>query len=434
MTDNTSKLWIRFKNNNYVVQKIVDGKQIQVAKFPNKSLAQKYVDKYKVARAFDKVVDKEYSFHTLFKEFSEIKKEGGRNIKSCMTISGGARYASQFKNYIEPNFPDCAVHTIGGSKMQKFVDNLLGNHDDGSYDPNMYKITKNVLANMRRFFRWCVTMQYHSNFQSALFYRIPEEQKPRQAELRKKKKAVVIHPKDAARLLKFVWEHREDSINASYSCMVFHMLFYFGFRKSELLGLRKTDVNLQNGYVDVQGKFDSEHWVWSTETKNVGSKRKVYFDPNGETAEVLSWILEKSWLLRKDNDYLIPAISYGPNPLSDYQFRKILYATYEAVGLAKLKWTKDPKSNNSMKYEIIECCFKGCTSKTWRHLKAAQLIQNRQRWELSDNYIKKIMGHDLFSTTRDIYGDHDLLELTEHHNIAGKIEQLRNQKVKLISK
>ena len=65
--------------------------------------------------------------------------------------------------------------------------------------------------------------------------------------------------------------------------------------------------------------------------------------------------------------------------------------------------------------------------------KAAQLIQERQRLELSDNYIKKIMGHDLYSTTRDIYGDHDLLETEEHHKIAAKIEAARNKQVKLIN-
>ena len=61
------------------------------------------------------------------------------------------------------------------------------------------------------------------------------------------------------------------------------------------------------------------------------------------------------------------------------------------------------------------------------------LIQNQQILQLSDNYIKKVMGHDLFSTTRDIYGDHDLLDTEEHHKIAAKIEAARNKQVKLIN-
>ena len=76
--------------------------------------------------------------------------------------------------------------------------------------------------------------------------------------------------------------------------------------------------------------------------------------------------------------------------------------------------------------------LKDVSSKTWRHLKAAQLIQDKQILKLSDNYIKKVMGHDLFSTTRDIYGDHDLLNSEEHLDIAAKIEQHRNP-IKLLN-
>ena len=78
-------------------------------------------------------------------------------------------------------------------------------------------------------------------------------------------------------------------------------------------------------------------------------------------------------------------------------------------------------------YDIIWCPFKGCISKTWRHLKAAQLIQSKNVLQLSEDHIKRVMGHDLYSTTRDIYGDHDLLDNKSHHEIAAKIEQHRNK-------
>ena len=35
------RYWIKFKNNKFVVQKIIEGKQKQVAKFPTRSLAEK---------------------------------------------------------------------------------------------------------------------------------------------------------------------------------------------------------------------------------------------------------------------------------------------------------------------------------------------------------------------------------------------------------
>ena len=418
-------MWIVKKRKNFTILKLVDGKRVQVAKFKNKSDAEKYRDKYKVAAAMDKVVDKEYSFYELFEKFATIKAEGGRNIKSCLTMSGGDRYMAHFKNYIKPNMEDCPVHTIGGRKLQAFIDNLL----DKGNKPELYKTAKLVLANMRRFFKWCITEQYHLDFQSALLYRIPIHLEPREKALREKVTATVINPKDAAKLLEFVWQHREDSVHASYACMIFHILFYFGFRRSEILGLKKTQVNLEKGYVDVGGKFDFEHYTYSTETKNNGSKRKVYFDPNGDAGDVLKWIIKKSYEIRTDNDYLIPA-QRGFHPISQFMFRKVLYGTYEILGLAKLEWIK---RKDGISFKIIECPFKDCASKTWRHLKAAQLITNRARWELSEDYIKRIMGHDLYSTTRDIYGNHDLLEVEEHHKIAAKIEQLRNQPIKLIN-
>jgi integrase len=422
---NDHKYWIRYKNKKYVVQKIIDGKQKQIADFPSRAQAKKYVTKHTVAAHLEKVVDKEYSFHELYLKFATEKQQGGRNIKTCITKSAGDRYMAHFEHYIKPNFEDCPVHTIGGAKMKVFITKLL----DNGNKPELYKTTNLVLANLRRFFRWCSANQYHENFQSALAARIPEQFEPRDRKLRDKVKATVINPADAARLLQFVWEHREDDYKFSYACMIFHILFYFGFRRSEILGLKKSQINIAQGYVDVQGAWDSENNVYRTETKNDGSKRLVYFDPDGRAAEVLKWILDYSNKKFPASDYVVAA-TRGNNPLSNFMFRKVVYATYEQLGMAKIKWHK---SNNSHKFTIISSVFKGCMSKTWRHLKAAQLIKDQHKLMLSDNYIKDVMGHDLIETTRGIYGDHDLLETEEHHNIAAKIEAARNKPIKLIN-
>ena len=260
-------------------------------------------------------------------------------------------------------------------------------------------------------------------------YRIPKEYEPDDSNLRDPVKATVINPKDAARLISFVWEHREDDYKFSYACMIFHILFYFGFRRSEILGLKKSQINIAQGYVDVQGAWDSENNVYRTETKNDGSKRLVYFDPDGRAAEVLKWILDYSNKKFPASDYVVAA-TRGNNPLSNFMFRKVVYATYEQLGMAKIKWHK---SNNSHKFTIIHSVFKGCMSKTWRHLKATQLIKDQHILKLSDNYIKDVMGHDQIETTRSIYGDHDLFTTTEHQEIAARIEEARNKPIKLIN-
>ena len=171
---NDHKYWIRHKNKKYVVQKIIDGKQKQIADFPTRAQAEKYVTKHKVAAHLEKVVDKEYSFHELYLKFANEKQEGGRNIQTCITKSAGDRYMAHFKLYIQPNFEDCPVHTIGGKKLQEFIDKLL---DKGSNE-HLYKTANLVLANLRRFYRWCAKMEYHKNFTSALEYRLPTEYEP----------------------------------------------------------------------------------------------------------------------------------------------------------------------------------------------------------------------------------------------------------------
>ena len=75
---NNKKLWIRHKNNKYVVQKIDGNSAVQVAKFNTRKQAETYVDKYKVAAAMEKVVDKEYDFKELFLKFATAKSNGNR--------------------------------------------------------------------------------------------------------------------------------------------------------------------------------------------------------------------------------------------------------------------------------------------------------------------------------------------------------------------
>ena len=104
--------------------------------------------KHKVAAHLEKVVDKEYSFHELYLKFATEKQQGGRNIKTCITKSAGDRYMAHFELYIQPNFEDCPVHTIGGAKLQVFIDKLL----DKGNKPELYKTANLVLANLRRFF------------------------------------------------------------------------------------------------------------------------------------------------------------------------------------------------------------------------------------------------------------------------------------------
>ena len=69
----TKTIWIRNRGKNFVVVRVIDGKQKQVGKFPNITLAKQYVSKFKVAEQMKKVVDQEYDFKSKFEEFAKIK-------------------------------------------------------------------------------------------------------------------------------------------------------------------------------------------------------------------------------------------------------------------------------------------------------------------------------------------------------------------------
>ena len=101
------------KRNNFIVQKVNDeGKREQVAKFSTKADAKLYVKKYTVAYQMEKVVDKQYNFKEQFAIFAEEKLEGGLNVNSCLTKSGGAVYTNHFNNIIKPFFPDVMLHQV----------------------------------------------------------------------------------------------------------------------------------------------------------------------------------------------------------------------------------------------------------------------------------------------------------------------------------
>ena len=74
---------------------------------------------------------------------------------------------------------------------------------------------------------------------------------------------------------------------------------------------------------------------------------------------------------RPHNKFLF-AGSRGDGPIGSYTFRKLVWRTYEAVGLAKMKWFIKVILNNM----IIESKFADFLTKTWRHYNATSLINN----------------------------------------------------------
>jgi len=178
------------------------------------------------------------------------------------------------------------------------------------------------------------------------------------------------------------------------------MLACFGLRSSEIRGLKKTSFNFDNNTVSIKGAYHARTG-YVNKTKNRGSRRTMSFTPR--QAEHIKWFADYMLTKRQFNKYFFSG-ARGDGPISEYYSRRIIYKTYEAVGLAKLRWYTQA---NTSQYEVIDCRFKGSPSKTWRHYVALNMINNMEVLKLTPNQIKQRIGHTRWTTTVDRYGNHN---------------------------
>jgi len=122
---------------------------------------------------------------------------------------------------------------------------------------------------------------------------------------------------------------------------------------------------------------------------------------------------------RPHNKFLF-AGSRGNGPIGSYTFRRLVWKTYEAVGLAKMRWFTQ---SNTEQYEIIESKLADFPTKTWRHYNATLMIDNMKLLGLTPNFIKERVGHTRWTTTVDRYANHNRkIKLELRQERASKVE------------
>jgi len=420
MLSNRIVFWTTKKRNKWIVIRKGDRKQFGKP-FTNKVDADRHKANLIRLAAVDQIVEKEHLFKPVYLKFALEQKEQGNMLSSKLTRTNASAYLSVYYNYIEPAFPNIYLHQVDSPVLEKFVEAVYK-----LPKPATYKTARRVIEKIKRFLRYCLENKYHHNFQSALNFKLHTKLHlvPDDDELRFEKKTNVISPSEAAYILNFLYEKREEHIDFARGYIIFNILYHFGLRISEICGIRKSDVDLNARLLKINGVFDFKDNVYRNRTKNRASKRNLAISTDASLA--IDWWLNYLKICSYGNDYLIPA-KRGLNPLSSYKVRKIIYMVYERVGLAKINWIK---SGNTIRYQIISCAFRGCPSKTWRHLKGTQLIDNMPKLNMTPNYIKKIMGHSRFSTTQDRYGNHIITSSDYELELAEAFEKSRKQNFK----
>jgi len=380
-------------------RKQIKSKDHNTLTFKYKKEAQAYCNELSgaVIRKEIKLNDR-FKFMDKFREYGFIRIAQAEIEGSRETVGGVSGYKSYCDKYLSLYFPeDKYLDETDGPLLESFVKNL-------KKAGVPHKTNVRIIQHIHTFLRWCLFKKLHHDFSSALEWKIGEHGSgyllPDDDADMIETEAQVLTPDEASGILFYVNKHKERSRTDAIAFGLFTMLACFGLRSSEIRGLKKTSFNFDNNTVSIKGAYHARTG-YANKTKNRGSRRVLDFTQS--QSKHIKWFYDYMFELRPHNKYLF-AGSRGEGPIGEYFFRKTIYRTYEALGLAKLRWYTQA---NTEQYEVLECRFKGCPTKTWRHYNATSLINNMRKLGLTPNYIKERIGHTRWSTTEDRYGNHN---------------------------
>jgi len=420
-----SDLRIQKRRDKYVIQDYDNGRN-QVRDTNNKKLA--FTNKSDAKAAIKELMALElkgavklgtrHKFKDKFREFADDRFETASDDNRALTKQGVRGYLSYSKNHIAKWFPDIYLDELDAMVLEQFAETCLKNNVT-------WKTVRNIVRHIHTTCRWFMVKKYHNDFASALNWKLHKQHhlKPKNSEDEKETKTEVITPDEANKVLSYVEKHKDRSHKDALAYTIFTILALFGLRPSEIQGLKKVNFNFDARYVWIKGAYLGREGGYRSRTKNDDSNRALDFTE--KQSKHLQWIMDYMTKYKKHNPYLLPASRLGQDgnhkPIAQFEMRKIIYATYEAVGLAKLNWfTK----SNTKQYEIIECRFKDGPAKCWRHYNATMLIDNMYTLGLTPNYIKSRLGHSRWQTTQDRYGNHNMIGSDEMRlERADKVEK-----------
>ena len=413
MTD----LKITQRKGAYVIQDYANGrKQVRdkhnkKLTFTNRRTAEAYAKELSgaVERKEFKLIDR-HKFLNTFKEHADFRIEMANQPGARDSVGGVSGYLSYYKKYLVPHFPDVHLDQVDGPLLAEFI---LALKTAGV----PHKTNKNIIQHIHTFLRWCLYKSYHHEFSSALQWKIGKHGSsyllPENDDELYETETEVLTNAEANKVLAYVKEHRELSRDDAMAYGFFTMLACFGLRSSEIRGLKKTSFNFENNTVSIKGAYHARTG-YVNKTKNRGSRRTLPFTPR--QAEHIKWFADYIENLRPHNKYFFSG-ARGDGPIGEYYSRKIVWKTYAALGLAKIRVYTQA---NTEQYEILECRFKGSPTKTWRHYVALNMINNMEQLKLTPNQIKARVGHTRWTTTIDRYGNHNEASTSEANRIVAE--------------
>jgi integrase len=412
------------RKQGYVIQDFANNRSAyreegKVIYFGSKTDAKAYRDKLMAAVARKELrFNQRYKFKEVFHLLAQERWDHACDVTKKLTKQGARGYLSYSKRHIAKWFPDIHLDELDARSLNTFAETCFKNDIT-------YKTVKDIIQHIHTALRWMLERKYHDNFESALNWKIYKQHHllPADRDDQYERKTEVITNEEAVKVLNYVQRHRHKSHDDALTYGIFTILAAFGLRPSEIQGLKRSNFNFEKRFVTIKGAYLGREGGYRNRTKNDDSNRPIDYDAN--QAEDIEWIYNYMSKYKPHNPYFFPASRLGDDqqhhPVSQYKVRKLVYAAYEACGLAKLEWFTKGKTEQ---YKIIDCRFKNGPMKCWRHYNATSMIDNMFVLGLTPNYIKSRLGHSRWQTTQDRYGNHNL----------GVSEEMRMERAEKVSK
>lgn len=399
---------INKKRNFWIVLQKPGRKQL--AKFESKSAAKDYVNKLEAKQAEQLQPISDFKFKTEWLNYANSRLADASDPTKRITIQGVAGYLTDYNQRISKYMPDVLLSDFNTIIMEQF---LKAAHENG----HSYKTLKRQVRNIKTFLRRMNAVGKKPCLET-LDFKIHEFYAIVPADDNKYFEAVptVISDQQVQAILEKLNSEKLKDEDCAMKFGIFTMSLFFGLRRSELLGLKRSHVDLQNNLLHIEGIRD-RNGQWLNRTKNRGSKRSIELDPH--SSKFLKYWLDYVNANYSHSLWLFPSLkktTYGS--LSPKKVSELIWTTYADMGLAKI----ERRSDGHIK--VVESLFKGAPLKTFRHRLATMLINSMNSEKTLDaNYIKSVIGHTRFQTTRDRYGNHALIGTEEERKARIEAKQ-----------
>jgi len=382
------------KNNKWIIQSIETRKTISVdgAPFKLKSDAEQAMFNLELSGSATPIKKDPggVTFHDAFQKFAQAKLDL-KNSKNRINQTSLSRYQREFdlriSKYISPTL------LLTEFKLQQMEQFLKAAFDDGV----PFKTLRNSVKDIRHFIRkanmygWDVCRDMETFKIYDYPYVIPKDD-----DLLFRKETKILDDNLCMVMINTNYEQMWNDTNAANRFAILCLLFIFGLRASELAAIKRSNVDLNNKILKIQGVYIQAEGGYLNRTKNRGSKRDIPLDDDAvRFFEMWFKYLDKN---HKYSNWVLPGLR-GDGPLSYKYINAQIWKNYAEHGLAEIVCRRDGH------VKILSSSLKGSPTKTFRHKLCSTLISNMQKYNLDPNQVKARAGHLKYETTAEIYGN-----------------------------